>query len=1130
MKNFKFLNNIVGWLVFLVATIVYFLTIEPTASWWDCGEYIATAFKLQVGHPPGAPLFQLLGRFFSLFAFGDVSRVALMVNIMSALSSSFTILFLFWTITLLARKLTSKTGELTQGQQYAILGSGLVGAMAFTFSDSFWFSAVEGEVYAMSSLFTALVFWAILRWEKVANERNGLRWIILISYLIGLSIGVHLLNLLAIPAIAYVIYFKKYSNIHWKGIVATGVVSLFILAVIMYFIVPYLVKFSGMFELFFVNSLGLPFNSGTVVYFAILTALLLWSVIYTQKKGKVIANTIVLSVVFLIIGYSSFFMLVIRSNADTPIDENNPEDAISLLSYLNREQYGDWPIFHGQHFNAPMVDYKDGTPIYVKDKEKGRYVVTDDRKASEPVYDPRFTTIFPRMWSNQKPGHIELYMKYGKMDESDLFEPRKDAEGRVQRDQNGRIKYNRANPLNPPSFGQNLRYFFSYQVGHMYLRYFMWNFAGRQNDIESQGEINNGNWISGIGPIDALRLGNQDIPGHWDNPARNKFYFLPLILGIIGLFFQMNRSKKQFFVVLLLFVMTGIAIIVYLNQHPYQPRERDYAYVGSFYTYAIWIGLGVLGIYHFLADRSKNHKALAIGTTAVCFILVPVIMGAEGWDDHDRSGKYAARDYAFNYLESCGPNAVLFTNGDNDTFPLWYAQEVEGKRTDIRVVNYMLSSGAWYVHQLMRKVYDSEKLPFTLSSKQYDKGVNMYVPVVDARESFLSELLEQNTDKFGAEYKKYLGELNSLINNSSFPEKKPADYQQIMKQINTLNFATFIGLVSYFAEDKNINEFGVDKNNAYTLKSDVNRFRNRVADAPMDIKFIVSFVANESPQTKIPLQSGEKINFIPTRKVRLNVDSAACVENGIVPPELAGKIVPYIEWEIKQNHLYKNDLMLFDLLASNNWVREIYFANPSSVSDVLDVDQYCHLDGIVYRFMPVKAQHFVPGLGGILTGETYNLLVNQATWGNLHDLSVTVDRETARTSTIIKQNYVRLAEALVKEGKKDSAIKVLDTCLYYFPNEQFPYDFYMMAFVEVYFDAGASDKAAALTEKLYDNALAEIDYIKSLTPSKAVYYDEDFQKALALLQRLGQIAASNGKKDLGRKMDSTFMKEIEYYQ
>ncbi len=1021
MKNFKTSNNIVGWLVFAIATITYFLTIEPTASWWDCGEYIATAYKLQVGHPPGAPLFQLLGRFFSLFAFGDTSHVALMVNIMSALSSSFTILFLFWTITMLAEKvMVKKDEEMTRGQMYAILGSGFVGALAFSFSDSFWFSAVEGEVYAMSSLFQALVFWAILRWERIADKRSGYRWIILITYLVGLSIGVHLLNLLAIPAIAYVIYFKKYRETHWKGFVFTGILSFLILAIIMYVVIPYVVKISSVFELLFVNSFGLPFNSGTIFYFVVLIGLLVWGIRYTIRKKRIILNTVFIAFTFLLIGYSSFFMLVIRSNADTPIDENSPEDAISLLSYLNREQYGEWPVVYGQYYNAPVVDYKDGNPIYVKDKASGKYIITDDRKNSKPVFDPRFTTLFPRMWSNQKSGHRAMYKQYGNIKGIPIRITKNDGSAET------RVK---------PTFGENLRFFFTYQVGHMYLRYFMWNFAGRQNDIESQGEVDHGNWISGIKFLDEMRLGNQDdLPGNWDNPAHNKFYFLPLILGLIGLFFQLNKSKKDTFIVFLLFFMTGLAIVIYLNQYPYQPRERDYAYAGSFYAYAIWIGLGVLGIYEFLKDRIKNHQILAIGITVLCTLLVPVIMASDGWDDHNRAGKYAARDFANNYLESCDPDAILLTNGDNDTFPLWYVQEVEGKRTDIRVVNYMLSSGAWYVHQLGRKVYDSERLPLTLKPEQYNKGVNMYIPIIE-------------------------------------------------------------------------------------------RIKDRV-----ELKDAINFIASENEQTKVPIQGGEKINYLPARKIRLTVDSAACVDNGIVPPELADRIVPYIEWDIKQNYLYKNDLMLLDFLATNNWERPIYFANPSSVSDVFDVDEYCHLDGIVYKFMPVIADHYIQGLGGILSGETYDQLVNNSVWGNLNDPDVTVDRESMRNTAIIKQNYVRLAEALVKEGKSDSAILALDTCLYYFPQEKFPYDFYMLPFVEVYYAAGANEKANELVEVLVNNYQEFLDYYRALDQEYANYYEEEFQRSMALLQRLSQLAKQYKQEDIGQTVDSVFYNELEFLE
>ncbi|MEA3505778.1 MAG: DUF2723 domain-containing protein [Bacteroidota bacterium] len=632
MDNYRKLNIILGWITFFIAAFVYFSTMEPTTSWWDCGEYIATAYKLQVGHPPGAPLFQMLGRFFSLFAFGDTSKVALMVNSMSALTSAFTILFLFWTITALAKKLIAAEGKMTQGRIFAIMGSGLVGALAYTFSDSFWFSAVEGEVYAMSSFFTALVFWAILKWEQVADEPHADRWLLLIVYLVGLSIGVHLLNLLAIPAIAFVYYYKKYDATN-KGAIFTFLLSIVLLAFVLYGVIPEIVNLFAKTEILFVNTFGLPFNSGTLFFAFILIAVLVLGIQYTRniqnklvdksliavlaiftlillaasssganlffrlvtlgvvgyggyyfRDHKAALNTIFLSFVFLLIGYSSFLMIVIRSNADTPIDENSPEDAVTFLSYINREQYGTTPLFSGQYYNSPVVDYADKSPIYESDREKGEYVITDDRKGTVPVYDSEFTTIFPRMWSNLKPQHISAYKKWGGV------------KGRAIQASNGEI-------VNKPTFGENLTFFFRYQVGHMYLRYFFWNFAGRQNDIEGHGGIDHGNWVSGIPFIDNARLGNQsDLPASMQSPVNNKYYFLPLLFGLIGLFYQLKKKPKDTLIVGLLFLMTGLAIVVYLNQNPYQPRERDYAYAGSFYAFAIWIGLSIL----FFLDMMKK--------------------------------------------------------------------------------------------------------------------------------------------------------------------------------------------------------------------------------------------------------------------------------------------------------------------------------------------------------------------------------------------------------------------------------------------------------------------------------------------------------------------------------------------
>ncbi len=708
--TYKQINNLSGWVVFAIAATTYILTSEPTTSFWDCGEYIATASGLQVGHPPGAPLFQMLGRFFSLFAFGNNLLVARMVNTMSALSSAFTILFLFWTITHLAKKALLNFKELFPNPVPLIIGSGIVGALAYTFTDSFWFSAVEGEVYAMSSFFTAFVFWAILKWENETTESNdhndhSVRWILLISFMIGLSIGVHLLNLLTIPAIALVIYYKKF-NPTLKGTVLTLALSLIILALVMNFIIPGIVKLAGWSELLFVNTFGLPFNTGTIVYFLILIGAIIYTLRYTIVKRKALWNVIILSFTFILIGYSSFFMLIIRSNANTPINENEPSNAISLLSYLNREQYGDWPLLYGPYYNAPVVKYTKGTPVYHKDNKRGKYIIINDREDSESVYDDNFMTFFPRMWSNSENSHEFFYKKFG-------------GEGGKQikvRNPNGKEE-----TLIKPTFTQNLRFFFSYQINHMYIRYFMWNFAGRQNDKQGLGEPLNGNWLSGINFLDEMRIGPQDdLPLSQQSKANNKYYFLPLILGILGLIFQTNRDPKNSLVVLLLFIMTGLAIVVYLNQYAPQPRERDYAYAASFYAFSVWIGLGVLSISVFLRKYLKV-KSAGIIATCICLV-VPGILAAENWNDHDRSGRYSARDIAKNYLESCDKNAILFTVGDNDTFPLWYAQEVEGVRRDVRVVNLSLLNSDWYIGQMKRKVYESEPLPISFTYDQFKSG------------------------------------------------------------------------------------------------------------------------------------------------------------------------------------------------------------------------------------------------------------------------------------------------------------------------------------------------------------------------------------------------------------------------
>ncbi len=696
MSKYKLINNVVGWLVFFVAAFVYVSTIEPTASWWDCGEYISASYKLMVGHEPGAPMFQLIARFFSLFAGDDTTQVAKWVNTMSGLASAFTILFLFWSITHFAKKLiVGKDGdENDMGSMIAIMGSGVVGALAFTFSDSFWFSAVEGEVYALSSMFTALVFWVILKWDSVADEPHADRYLVLIALLFGMSIGVHLLNLLAIPAITFVYYFRKYKPTTF-GFLATGVISLVLLVGVQYGIIPYVVKMASWFELLFVNGFGLPFNSGVFFYAALLVGAIAFGLVFTKRMKMYTANTAILSVMMLLIGYSAYTLTVVRSMANPPMDESNPDNVFALQSYLNREQYGDRPLFYGQYFNADYTGKEDGAKVYYQAEDS--YEVSGRKSIAK--YDKKKSGLFPRMYSNQA-HHVAEYRSW-----TGAKENRK------------------------PTTAQNVKFLWDYQIGHMYMRYFLWNFAGRQNDIQGHGEINKGNWISGNKFIDEARLGPQDnLPiSMTHSKARNTFYFLPLLLGLIGLVYQLYKDQEGGWVVMLMFIMTGLAIVIYLNQYPIQPRERDYAYVGSFYTFAIWIGLAVAAIYDLL--RQKAPKVASAGLALALCLPAPYVMGSQGWDDHDRSDRYAARDIAVNYLESCAPNAILFTNGDNDTFPLWYAQEVEGVRTDVRVVNLSLFNTNWYIDQLRRAAYDAAPLPFTFTEDHLLGEKRLQIPI-----------------------------------------------------------------------------------------------------------------------------------------------------------------------------------------------------------------------------------------------------------------------------------------------------------------------------------------------------------------------------------------------------------------
>jgi hypothetical protein len=698
-------NNLTGWLLFVLSSLVYILTLEPTVSFWDCGEFILSAFKLQVGHPPGAPLFLMIGRIATLFAGGDTSKVAMMVNGLSAVCSGFTIMFLFWTITHLVRRVHSDEKDPDPKHIPAIIGSGILGALAYTFSDTFWFSAVEGELYSLSSLVIALVFWAMLKWEEEADESYAGRWIILIAYVMGLGLGIHRLNLLIIPVFVFVYYFKKYE-ITTKGLLKAFIFAVVLLFIMVFVLIPGVFEVGGWFELLFVNVLGLPFNSGLLFYVVLVFAGLSYGIYYSLQKNRVILNYSLTILTVIMIGYSSYAMIMIRSTAKPPMNQNNPSDVFSLSYYINMKQYGSSPKIFGHYYSAPVIDVKQVVAGY--NKVGGKY---KPYYRSDYTYSKKFETIFPRMYSSD-PEHEAPYKYWGKV--------------------TGR-KYTVGSSKETivcPTFGENLRYFFRYQVGFMYLRYFMWNFAGRQNDIQGNGNAIHGNWISGIKFIDQARLGNlNQLPADLENnPGNNKYFFLPLLIGLAGMFWQYKKNNTGFWLVMAFFILTGLAIIFYLNQYPNQPRERDYAYVGSFYAFAIWIGMGFMLLYEVLQKVIGNKVSL--GVTFVTLLAAgPALMAVQNWDDHDRSGRYTARDIGANYLKSCAPNSILFTYGDNDSFPVWYVQDVEQVRTDVRVANLSYIQAGWYIDMMRQKAFESDPMPLSLSPEKYLEGVREQLPV-----------------------------------------------------------------------------------------------------------------------------------------------------------------------------------------------------------------------------------------------------------------------------------------------------------------------------------------------------------------------------------------------------------------
>ncbi len=934
--------------MFAVSAAVYIATMERTASFWDCGEFIAVSYKLMVPHPPGAPLFLLIGRIFSFFAGGDVTQVAYWVNMVSALSSAATVMFLYWAIVLLARKMVkpgSADDTLTTGDTVSIIGAGVIGALAYTFSDSFWFSAVEAEVYAMSALFTALVVWAMLKWEVVADRPGADRWLILIAYFTGLSIGVHLLNLVTVPALGFIYFFKRSEQTTGKAIIAF-LISMALVGLILVGIIPGLPSLAGKFEVFFVNNLGLPFNSGVIFFCIAFVAALTFGIIYSVKNQKVLLNTALVSLVYILIGYASYGIIVIRANYSTPINENDPSNVLSFVSYLKREQYGDRPLLYGPQFNAQPIDEISTAPVYERREKKAdgtgenKYEIIEYKK--EPVYQSKDKTLLPRIYSPQG-NHVRAYKNWVNV-----------------------------SPDRKPTFGQNLAFMFKYQFNFMYFRYFLWNFAGRESDVQDA------EWLS---PFDALRE-VPDVVGK--NAGRNNFLMLPLILGLGGLAYQIIRNGRNALVVGLLFFFTGLAIVIYLNQPPTEPRERDYTFAGSFYAFSIWIGLGVLMLRDLLDKIFKNVTTSAFAATLLS-LSVPAIMGFKGWDDHDRSGRYHTVDSAHNLLNSCAKNAILFTGGDNDTFPLWYAQEVEGIRTDVRVCNLSLLGTHWYIAQMKLQAYDSPPLPISMEYENFVQGKNDYLP---------------SSEK-------------ASVKNG------------------------------------------------------------------MDLKTYIKLVKENNPAIVIG-NATRSLNSLPTQTFILNVDSAAVAAQ--VPEKERGQIVKQIRWNIGKSTLYKPDLIMLDILATNDWKRPIYFSTTLVNSSYLNLKEYFELEGLAYRFLPVMHQGAQQGV--VNTEVMYKNMMKVFKFRGLNEAGHYYDENYKRFPLNARNCFYRLAADLYNEGDSVRSKEVVDYCLKVMPDKGIAYDPYSPQFIPLMIRLGEKKEALEMANVIGKRTEDELEYYSKHEPRR----------------------------------------------
>jgi hypothetical protein len=1024
--NFKKWNTIMGWLTFAIALVTYTLTVEPTLSFWDCGEYISTAAKLEVGHPPGAPLYQMIGAFFAMFALDD-SQVAYMVNMMSVFSSAFTVLFMFWSTSILLTKFISQFSTVDKNNSVAVLGSSFVASLAFTFSDSFWYNAVEAEVYAMATLLISVLFWLGLRWEQDMDKPKGNRWLLIISLVIGLSFGVHFMALLTIPSIGFLYYFKHYKTVTITNFIIANVVVISVLLFIFKLLLPLTMGFFGQSEVFMVNNLGLPFNSGTIFVSVLLIGIFFFGLRYTRAKGYIQLNTLLLCVLFIFVGFSTWMMLPIRANANVVINENKPSDAREVLAYYNREQYGVNPLFYGPQFTDVYAGldsenpYLDKAPDYERDYKTGKYVIVNNYKNALQNSDDNQKSVLPRMWSTDhaanymsftKPVAFRLNPEYAQEKELvQIVNEFKTAFNQNQIDLDGYNKflktYSEYLIIEKPTMGDNLSFMIEYQFGYMYMRYLLWNFAGRQSDNQGKYDNLDGNWMTGIKIFDESRLGSQDnLPSDVvNNKGRNLYYGLPFLLGLLGLIYHANKDLKGFYVLLALFLFTGFALKIYLNERPFEPRERDYALVGSFYVFAIWIGFGVYALYETVKNWLQPKIAGPV-VIALTLLVAPVLMASENWDDHNRSEKYTALAMAKAYLSSCEPNAILFTIGDNDTFPLWYAQEIENFRTDVRIVNTSLFMTDWYIDQMKAKAYESEPLPISFSHHQY-----------------VGDKLD------------------------------------------------------------------------YTVHKPLTEER-------WDIKDFIKFIADDDPRTVIKLENGQKIHFYPTNRVRISVNKEAVISSKVVSAKYHDSIVPYIDIDIKGQALYKNRLMMLDLIANNNWKRPIYFTGGSfGDDDYLWMKDYLQLDGMVYKLVPVKnsvADAPSPlDMGQIDSDKMYDIVMKWD-WGNSESNSIYHDPETRKNSITYRTNLARLMEQLINEGKTEKAKKIIDLAMEKMPLEHFGYYTMLEPFAAGYYELGEKEKARKILTQLIGKYQENLKYYNSL---RAEAQDEMYVEIVTDIER-----------------------------